>query len=138
MRNQYYSTNNLSHYGVKGMRWGVRRNNDITSSSKTLRKRLTVKDNGLLTISNKPASRKGKINFAVRGLLSVATLAATIYVATHPEQVSRGEKAVKKMFTATISTIKPKAKVDSGIFSKELGRILSVSEAFELGLDLRG
>jgi hypothetical protein len=41
--------------------------------------------------------------------------------------------AVKSMLHKTTSSIEPKTIVDSGIYSKSLGRMLSVVEAFELG-----
>lgn len=85
-----HSTDELQHYGVQGMHWGVRRKTKESSNTKTARKHLTVNDNGVLTISDKPASRKGKTNFAVKSVLSLATISAAVYMSSHPKQVERG------------------------------------------------
>lgn len=110
------------------MHWGVRRKTEESSNTKTARKHLTVNDNGDLTISDKPASRKGKTNFAVKSVLSLATISATVYMSSHPKQVEQGMNAVKSMLHKTTSSIEPKTIVDSGIYSKSLGRMLSVAE----------
>ena len=59
-------------------------------------------------------------------------------LSSHPKKVEQGMNAVKSMLHKTTSSIEPKTIVDSGIYSKSLGRMLSVAEAFELGFfDLR-
>ena len=128
-----HDSDELQHHGVKGMRWGVLRKK---KKPRKPRKHLTINDNGVLTISDKPASKKGKTNFAVKSVLSLATISATIYMSSHPKEVERGMSVVRSMLDKPISSIKPKTVVDSGIYSKSLGRMLSVAEAFELGFDL--
>ena len=127
-------SNELKHYGVLGMKWGVRKDKKNKSKPK---KRLSISDSGMITISSNPPTREGKRNFAIRSLLTIATLSATTYMATHPTQVAKGEKAVKNMLKKSVSSIKPKATVDSGIFSKSKNRMLTIAEAMDLGFDLR-
>ena len=86
----------LQHFGVKGMKWGVRRSKSKSDTVKK-KKQLTINDNGQFTISNKPASKKGIKNFTMRMIVSMSFLSASMYMSKHPQQILKGMDAVNKI-----------------------------------------
>lgn len=54
----------------------------------------------------------------------------------NPRAFDKGINKVNKLKKLKLSDILPHKPVDSGIYSKELGRMMTVVEAFEAGYDL--
>lgn len=105
----YYETSaDLCHYGIKGMKWGVRRfqNKDgsLTSAGRK-RKNLDVSDDS----SIKRTRSIGK-KVAAGTIATASVAAAAYYVHKHPEAIG---KVVSKFRGAKFNDVKSKA-VDSG------------------------
>ena len=98
---QYSRNNELYHYGVKGMKWGVRRSvsksikTKIKSSFKD--KHLGINENGRISLIKGKTSSKAKKNFAIRTALWIGNIGVTAYIATHPNTIITGENAVDKI-----------------------------------------
>lgn len=114
--------NELAHYGVKGMRWGVRRNK-TSGDSKT-----------------KSSTEKSKIlqnKIAKTALYTVGTVAvsyAGVKFATSPKVRSAIGKAMDRVGKLKVSEARKTADSLSGIYSKKLGREFTVAEAIARGL----
>lgn len=112
----------LAHYGVKGMRWGVRKNK-------------TSGDSKSKSPTEKPNSRKAKV--ARTALYTVGTVAvsyAGMKFATSPKVRSAVGKAIDRVGKRKISEVRKTADSLSGIYSKKLGREFTVAEAVARGL----
>ena len=128
--------NELMHFGVKGMKWGVRRyKNKNKNKTQTEKLHLGIDRHGNINLIRGKTTKEAKTAFAIKSSLFVGSMALTAYVATHPSAIEKGEKIVKNLLKEKVSTIVNKP-VDSGIYSKSLGRMLTVAEAFEAGFDL--
>ncbi len=112
--------NVLVHYGVKGMKWGVRRqlkkqekerlrnmtNDGLASfdddaydygkrSAYRIRKRI---EKG---VSVEDSYRKANRESVLKGLAIIGAMSATAYMAKHPEKVTAGANAVKKLLSGS-------------------------------------
>lgn len=132
----------LVHYGIKGMKWGVRRSpkqlgHETAKDSKKEKLHLGLDKHGNLTITRDKTTKEAKIAFAVRSAMFIASIALTAYVSTHPKAVENGKKRVDAILKNSKNLADATKPVSSGIFSKALGRELTIAEALDLGLDLR-
>ena len=128
--------NELYHHGIKGMKWGIRRyKNKNKNTTQTEKLHLGIDRYGNINLIRGKTTKEAKIAFAIKSSLFVGSMALTSYVSTHPRAIEKGEKIVKNLLKGKASTIVNKP-VDSGIYSKSLGRMLTVAEAFEAGFDL--
>ena len=128
--------NELYHHGVKGMKWGVRRyKNKNKNTTRTEKLHLGIDKNGNINLIRGKTTKEAKIAFAIKSSLFVGGMALTSYVAKHPSAIEKGEKTVKNLLKRKGFTIVNKP-VDSGIYSKSLGRMLTIAEALEAGFDL--
>ena len=129
-----FLNNELYHFGVKGMKWGVRKKQYKSSDSVKKKKHLGIKDNGNIGLITEKTSAKAKRNFAIKTSLFLSSMALTTYVATHPDSIDKAkqkvDKILKKIGSMTSGPLK------SGYYSKSLKRMLTFDEAFDLGLDL--
>ena len=128
--------NNLYHYGVKGMKWGVRKSENLRSNRKE-KLHLGIDDRGNLNLIRGKTTTKAKKAFAIKSLMFVGSMSLTAYAATHPKTIEKGQKFCDRFIknSKRINTIsKP---VSSGIFSKKLGRELTIAEALDAGFSLK-
>lgn len=116
----------LYHYGVKGMKWGVRRhrNDHETSanSSNTARK----KDN---LVKREKIERNVKIASAIAATAAISY--AGLKFSTSPKVRSMVARALDKLSDKSVSEISSMS--DIQIFSKSLGRMLTVEEMIDAG-----
>lgn len=61
-------------------------------------------------------------------------MTVSLYVAKHPDIVNKGKIAAEKILKKKGSLNVEKTVVDSGIYSKSLGRMLTIAEAMDAGL----
>lgn len=130
---EYHNDNELYHYGVKGMKWGVRRTKTFTESTPTKKKRLGIDKHGNINLVEQ-TSKSGQRKFAIKVAVLLSAMGIASYMAKHPETVMKGYQAVTKILKTTPSKAVEDISTDSNIFSKKLGRVLTITEAAELGL----
>ena len=133
-----YYDNVLEHHGILGQKWGVRRfqNKDgsLTPSGKkrydeteTKEKRhLGIDKRGNINLIKGKTTTQAKTAFAIKSSLFAGSIALTAYVAKHPKAV---QNLLKKNGSLNVKTV-----ADSGIYSKSLGRMMTIGEAIEAGL----
>lgn len=85
----------LMHYGVKGMKWGVRKSENKKDSKP--RKHLGIDDRGNINLIRGKTTAKGKKAFAVKTSMSVASIGVSVYMQKHPETVVKGINAVQRI-----------------------------------------
>lgn len=113
----------IIHYGIKGMKWGIRRyqNEDGTLTPAGKKRKIELSDN------QKKAAR-------ILGIIAASALVsyASYKFSTSPEVKSFIQKnIVEKHVTVDDVLDNP---VISTIFSKKMNRYLSIDEAERLGL----
>ena len=83
----------LAHYGVKGMRWGVRRSEN--KNLKKPRKHLGIDDRGNINLIEGKTTAKAKKVFVAKTLMSIGPMALSMYMQKHPETVVKGIRAAQ-------------------------------------------
>ena len=134
----FYSDEELSHHGILGQKWGIRRYQNADGSltakgkkrydeSETKEKRhLGIDKRGNINLIKGKTTKEAKTAFAIKSSLFAGSIALTAYVAKHPKAV---ENLLKKNGSLNVKTVS-----DSGIYSKALGRMMTIGEAIEAGL----
>ena len=146
----YIRTNELTHHGVKGMKWGVRRfqNKDgtLTPAGKmrnieaddAKRKRyLGIDSKGNISFTREETTKKNVTKFAVKTSIFTAGMLLSVYISKNPEIVAKGARKANDVLAKNgAKTVANAAKDlnDSGLFSSSLNRNLTVAEAIERGL----
>lgn len=137
--------NELYHYGVKGMRWGVRHDKKYlnthntmteTEEGKRVKKHLGLDDKGNINFISEKTSAKAKRNFAIKMSLMIGPMVLATFLKKHPYVVDNGRKVVNDFLKKYEEIPIEHMSVDSGIYSKSLERMLTIQEATDLGLDL--
>ena len=85
--------NELYHYGVKVMKWGVRRyknKNENTTQKEKLH--LGIDKHGNINLIRGKTTKEAKTAFAIKSSLFIGSIALTAYVAKHPSAIEKGEK----------------------------------------------
>ena len=86
----------LYHYGVKGMKWGVRKKSSNASNVKPKR-HLGIDSRGNITFTRDKTTKKNVQKFAVKTAIFSANMGLSLYISKHPEVVYKGMQAVNKM-----------------------------------------
>jgi len=92
----------LMHHGVKGQRWGVRRE-QAEATSKTVGKRVVTSGKESLTATKSRAVKVGKF-YGKHPRLAVPSVYAALFVAGHAVDVVRVGKAATLLFIAAYKT----------------------------------
>lgn len=131
MNNETY----LVHHGVKGMRWGVRKEPERSSN----KRHIGIDENGNINVIKGKTSKKAKQRFAVKAALSVGLVGAYVFMSKNPRLVSKGASYVRKSKVVSLDdlinqsgpTIVRKTPVDTvSIGRTQVDKILTSSEGF--------
>ena len=119
--------NELYHHGVKGQKWGVRKNEK--SHPKKSKRHLGINEKGNVSFIYGKTTNKAKIRFVAKTVTFAAGMTLAAYISKHPDCVRKGME-----FTRGISN-KPVDSFESyKVFSKSLGRYLTEEEMINKGL----
>lgn len=119
--------NELYHHGVKGMKWGVRKNEK--KSPQKSKSHLGINERGDISFIHDKTTNKAKIRFAKKAFVFASVMALSVYISKHPELINKGMDFVDEMSN------KPVDSLDSyKVFSKSLGRYLTEEELINKGL----
>ena len=136
----------LAHHGIKGQKWGIRRfqnrNGTLTTKGKKRYNEIESKEklhlgldkNGNVNLIRGKTTKEAKIKFAIKSSILIAGITVSLYVAKHPDIVNKGKISAEKILKKKGSLNVEKTVVDSGIYSKSLGRMLTIAEAIDAGL----
>lgn len=123
-------TNELSHYGTKGMRWGIQKSKDSNSN----KKHLGIDDSGNINLIKGKTTKKGLNRFAIKSIVFISAVGLASYVSKNPEIMKKGINTTQNLLSIHGKKSLPTISNDSGFYSKTLGRMLSVEEAITNGL----
>ena len=133
-----YYDNVLEHHGILGQKWGVRsfqnKDGSLTTAGKKHydetedkeKRHLGIDKRGNINLIKGKTTTQAKTAFAIKSSLFAGSIALTAYVAKHPKAV---QNLLKKNGSLNVKTVS-----DSGIYSKSLGRMMTIGEAIEAGL----
>lgn len=110
--------NDVYHYGVPGMRWGVRK-----------KRQGSTKKQGRQTSHKNVSRTRARLTSVPNMLLFTGSITIAVWAKTHPKSVAKGIEFVNRALKTS-----EKIADSSGIFSKKLGRMLTIAEAEDLGL----
>ena len=119
--------NYLSHHGVKGMKWGIRKNEKKAVSKG--KRHLGINEKGNISFTHDKATNEAKAKFAAKLLISTAGIALSVYIAKHPKLINKGMNIVHGMSNKPVDSLE-----SYKVFSKSLGRYLTKQELIDKGL----
>lgn len=93
------------HYGIKGMKWGIRRTpeqlgNKDSSETKKEKLHLGLDKHGNINLIRGKTTSAAKKAFAVKTALAVASISLNMYMSLHPEVIESGQKVVSSALKA--------------------------------------
>ena len=119
--------NELYHHGVKGQKWGVRKNEK--KSSQKSKRHLGINEKGNISFINGKTTNKSKVKFAAKTSMFAAGIALSVYISKHPDIVRKGMNFVHGMSNKPVDSLE-----SYKVFSKSLGRYLTEEELINKGL----
>ena len=119
--------NELYHHGVKGMKWGVRKNEK--KSSQKSKRHLGINEKGNISFIHDKTTNKAKIKFAAKTSMFASGMALSAYISKHPELINKGMNFVHGMSNKPVDSLETYK-----VFSKSLGRYLTEEELINKGL----
>lgn len=88
----------LAHYGVKGMRWGVRRNRDSGSSKRGSKRSSKSSQNGSKSSNEEPRKKMSRgRKAAIAGLAAAGTIGVAYLGTRHVKKQRLAREAVQQM-----------------------------------------
>ena len=119
--------NELYHHGVKGMKWGIRKNEKKAVSKG--KRHLGINEKGNISFINEKTTNEAKAKFAAKLLISTAGIALSVYLSKHPNLIHKGMKFVNGVSNKPVDSFE-----NYKVFSKSLGRYLTKQELIDKGL----
>ena len=124
--------NELYHFGVKGMKWGVRKKSSTSASKGTKKRHIGIDDKGNINLVDKPTSKSNIKKFAIKSGIAIAGVSMSIYLSKHPEIITKGIRAVSKVLNKNGSkAFDDDEFADFAIYSEKLGRFLTEQELID-------
>lgn len=104
---------------------------------KARKRHLGIDTHGNINITKEKTTKKNAAKFALKTGITLSGVALSVYLSKHPEVVMKGidafDKILKKNSAKKVSDIAISASSNSGIYSKSLGRMLTVEEVIAKG-----
>ena len=119
--------NELYHHGVKGMKWGVRKN--YKKSSQKSKRHLGINEKGDISFIHDKSTNKAKIKFAAKTFMFASGIALSVYISKHPDLVDKGMNFVHGISNKPVDSLE-----SYKVFSESLGRYLTEEELINKGL----
>ena len=120
--------NELYHFGIKGMKWGVHKKNEKGPTQKSKR-HLGINEKGNISFVNTKTTNEAKAKFAAKTFMFAAGMTASFYISKHPELIYKGMKFMDRASNESVDSLK-----SYKVFSESLGRYLTEEELMSKGL----
>lgn len=119
--------NYLAHHGIKGMKWGIRKNEK--KSPQKSKRHLGINEEGNISFIYDKPTNKAKIKFAAKTFMLTAGITLSAYMSQHPDLVNKGMNFIHGVSNKPVDSLELYK-----VFSKSLGRYLTEEELISKGL----